>query len=267
MSANASAAELMATVEASPRAVTVHDRDAWVGLFAPDARVCDPVGSRPHIGRAAIERFYDTFIGPNGIAFRIEHDVVCGMTVWRDLAIETTMSTGVTLRVPMHLRYDVQRVGETLKIRELHAHWELPVMIGQLLRAGARGLGAGAKLTPQLLVNQGIGGALGFSRGFVRVGAAGRHAATGLIERAAHGDEDAGRAALAPEAVLGWGTGDASDVPGFVARAAGTDIGKTIVAGRFVTMSVETTAGHGIAEVEMARGGNRVASARVFVAE
>src|ERR1700756_4358597 len=99
MSATASAGELLAPVEASPRAVAAHERDAWVGLFAPGARVCDPVGSRPHTGRAAIERFYDTFIGPNDIVFRVERDVVCGMTVWRDLGIETTMSTGVTLRV------------------------------------------------------------------------------------------------------------------------------------------------------------------------
>ena len=156
MSATASAAELLAAVEASPRAVAAHDRAAWVGLFAPGATVEDPVGSSPHTGRAAIERFYDTFIGPNGIAFRVEHDVVCGMTVYRDLVIETTMSTGVTLRVPMHLRYDLERVDGELKILTLHAHWELPTMIAQLLGAGVRGLAAGAKLTPQLLGNQGV---------------------------------------------------------------------------------------------------------------
>lgn len=261
---SASAAELLTTVEASPRAVAAHDRATWVGLFAPGARVQDPVGSRPHIGSAAIERFYDTFIGPNGIAFQVEHDVVCGMTVFRDLAIETTMSTGVTLRVPMHLRYDVERVAGELKIRELHAHWELPVMIGQLLAAGARGLAAGARLTPQLLGNQGLGGALGFARGFVRVGAAGRRAATGLLVDAAHANTAAVRAALSPDAVLEWPTGTTVDADEFVARAAGTDVGKTIVAGRFVTATVDTTSGRGIAEIVVARG-ERVSAARVFL--
>jgi len=267
MSETASAAELLAAVEASPRAVAVHDRDAWVGLFAPGATVEDPVGARPHIGRAAIERFYDTFIGPNGIAFSIDHDVVCGMTVFRDLVIETTMSTGVTLRVPMHLRYDVERVDGELKIRTLHAHWELPTMIAQLLSAGLRGLAAAAKLTPQLLGNQGIGGALGFARGFVRVGPAGRRAATGLLGHAARGNGEAVRAALAPGAVLEWPAGTPADADEFVARAAGVEVGKTLVAGRYVTVSVETTAGPGIAEIVVARGGRQISAVRVFLAE
>ncbi|MFF3570580.1 nuclear transport factor 2 family protein [Nocardia jiangxiensis] len=266
MSATGSAAELLAAVEASPRAVAVHDRAAWIGLFASGARVEDPVGSRPHIGHAAIERFYDTFIAPNGIAFRVEHDVVCGATVFRDLVIETTMSTGVTLRVPMHLRYDLEREGGALRIRELHAHWELPVMIVQLLAAGVRGLAAAVRLAPQLLGNQGIGGAWGFARGFVRVGAAGKRAATGVIEDAARGDVDGVRAALTPGAVLEWPAGIAVDPATFVAQAAGTEVAKSIAAGRYVTASVETTAGRGIAEIVVARGG-RVSAVRVYVSD
>jgi hypothetical protein len=264
---SATAAELLATVEASPRAVAAHDRAAWVGLFAPGATVEDPVGSRPHTGQAAIERFYDTFIGPNGIAFFVENDVVCGMTVYRDLDIETTMSTGVTLRVPMHLRYDVERVGGELKIVTLHAHWELPTMIAQLLGAGLRGLVAGAKLTPQLLGNQGVGGALGFARGFVRVGPAGRRVATEMLQRAARGNTRAVRAALAPGAVLEWPAGTAVDAQEFAARAARVETGKTLVAGRYVTISVEAGQDRrGIVEIMMARGG-RIAAVRAFLAE
>ncbi|WP_227983326.1 nuclear transport factor 2 family protein [Nocardia spumae] len=263
MSANASAAELLATVERSPQAVAVHDRDAWVGLFAPDGRVEDPVGSRPHIGRAAIERFYDTFIGPNGIAFRIDHDVVCGTTVYRDLAIETTMSTGVTLRVPMHLRYDLDRIGDDWRIGRLCAHWELPVMVGQLLTAGGRGLGAAAKLAPQLLGNQGIGGALGFARGFVRVGAAGKRAATGLLVAAASGDVAGVRAVLSPDAVVEWPVGDPVGHAEFVNRVRGLEISKPIAAGRFVTVSVRTPDERGVAEVEVK--GRRVVALRGFV--
>ena len=64
-------AELLAAVGRSPAAVAVHDRAAWVGLFSDGARVNDPVGSRPHVGRAAIEKFYDTFIAPNTITFHV----------------------------------------------------------------------------------------------------------------------------------------------------------------------------------------------------
>ncbi|GAB2706257.1 nuclear transport factor 2 family protein [Nocardia thraciensis] len=262
---SATAPELLATVELSPRAVAVHDRAAWVGLFATDARVEDPVGARAHVGTAAVERFYDTFIAPNGIAFRLEHDVVCGMTVYRDLAIETTMSTGVTLRVPMHLRYDVVRTGGELKIRRLRAHWELPVMIGQLLAAGVPGLAAAAKLAPRLLGNQGIGGALGFARGFLRVGAAGRRAATGLLLAAGRGDGAAVRGALAPDAGVYW-AGTPIGIEGFVARAGGLEVGKTIAAGRFVTTTVETPGGRGIAEAEVSRGG-KITALQIFVAE
>ncbi|MBF6175613.1 nuclear transport factor 2 family protein [Nocardia blacklockiae] len=263
MSATASAAELLATVERSPQAVAAHDRGAWVALFAGDALVADPVGARPHRGTAAIERFYDTFIAPNGIAFRVAHDVVCGMTVYRDLVIETTMSTGVTLRVPMHLRYDLVQAGDELRIRELRAHWELPVMVGQLLVAGVPGLLAAAKLAPQLLGNQGLGGALGFARGFVRVGAGGRRAATALLAAASRGDGSAFRAALALDATLTW-CGTPVGIEGFLAHATALRVEKPITAGRFVTATVHTRTARGIAELEIGRG-NHVAAARIYV--
>ncbi|NKY88577.1 nuclear transport factor 2 family protein [Nocardia veterana] len=264
MPTNASAAELLAAVERSPRAVAVHDRAAWVGLFASDGRVEDPVGSRPHIGRAAIERFYDTFIGPNDIAFRVDHDVVCGATVYRDLSIETTMSTGVTLRVPMHLRYDLAESGGEWTIARLYAHWELPVMVAQLLAAGGRGVGAAVKLAPQLLGNQGPAGALGFARGFIRVGAAGKRAATGLLAAAARGDVAGVRAALSPDAVVEWPVGSGIGHAEFVKRVRGLEFDKPIAAGRFVTVSVRTPAERGIAELEFA--GRRVVALRGFVA-
>ncbi|WP_425303669.1 nuclear transport factor 2 family protein [Nocardia wallacei] len=265
MPMSATASELLATVERSPQAVAAHDRAAWVGLFADTARVEDPVGSRPHVGTAAVERFYDTFIAPNGIAFRIEHDVVRGMTVYRDLTIETTMSTGVTLRVPMHLRYDVVESHDELKIGQLRAHWELPVMIGQLLSAGAPGLTAAAKLAPQLLRNQGLGGALGFARGFVRVGAAGKRVVTDLLRAAGRGDSAAVRSALTSDAAVYW-AGTPIGFEGFMARAGGMEVGKTIAAGRFVTATVRTPTGRGIAETELTRNAE-VTTLRVYLAE
>ncbi|MFJ1461230.1 nuclear transport factor 2 family protein [Nocardia sp. N2S4-5] len=265
MSATASAAELLATVERSPQAVAVHDRAAWVGLFTRDALVEDPVGSRPHRGTAAIERFYDTFIAPNGIAFRVGHDVVCGMTVYRDLAIETTMSTGVTLRVPMHLRYDLTRTGGELRIRELHAHWELPVMVGQLLLSGGPGLLAAARLAPQLLGNQGIGGALGFARGFRRAGAAAKRTATTFLRSAARGDSSA-RAALTPDAALLW-CGAPLGVEGFLRQATGLRPETPIAAGRFITTTISTPTARGIAELELTRNSRQIKAARIYLGE
>lgn len=263
MSANASAAELLATVELSPQAVAVHDRAAWVDLFAPDGRVEDPVGSKPHVGHAAIERFYDTFIAPNSIEFGVDHDIVCGTTVYRDLTLATTMSTGVTLHVPMHLRYDLRQVGSEWKIDRLYAHWELPVMVGQLLAAGGRGLAAATKLAPQLLGTQGVMGALGFARGFIRVGAAGKRAATGMLEAASRGDVGAVRAVLEPTAVVQWPAGEPIGHAEFVNRLRGARISKPIAAGRFITVSVRTEGERGIAELEL--DGQRVVRLLGFV--
>ncbi|WP_067715368.1 nuclear transport factor 2 family protein [Nocardia yamanashiensis] len=265
MPAKPTAAELLATVEASPAAVGAHDKAAWVGLFADNGSVEDPVGSRPHIGREAIERFYETFIAPNGIAFDVTNDVVCGTTVFRDLTIATTMSTGVTLHVPMHLRYDLAEVDGALRIAVLRAHWELPGMIAQLLGSGVQGLLAGAKLGPQLLGNQGVGGALGFLRGMRSVGANGKRAAGQLLDALARGEVPATRAVLAPVPKLVWADGDAMSLEDFTTRAKGLRWSKPIAAGRHVTASVETRTGRGIAQLDFTDRGNRVEAVRIFV--
>ncbi|MGV9679815.1 nuclear transport factor 2 family protein [Nocardia sp. NPDC003482] len=253
-----SEAELLATVERSPRAVAAHDRAAWVGLFTPTARVEDPVGSRPHVGTAAIERFHDTFIGPNTIVFRVEHDIVCGTTVFRDLSIAITMSTGVTLTVPMHLRYDLSRVAGEWRIAGLRAHWELPTMIGRLLTAGRAGLAAAPLVGARLIRHQGLGGTVGFARGFLRVGAAGKRAAVDTLAALGQGKP------LSPNSVLEWPAGNPIGAGEFAARARGLEIGKTLAAGRFVTATVETPAGRGIAEIEVARRAGHIAAIRVY---
>ncbi|MEV6774180.1 nuclear transport factor 2 family protein [Nocardia sp. NPDC051030] len=270
MPANPTAAELLATVEASPRAVGVHDRAAWVGLFAENGSVEDPVGSRPHIGRAAIERFYDTFIAPNGIAFDVTNDVVCGMTVFRDLTIATTMgsndpATGVTLHVPMHLRYDLAESDGVLKIRALRAHWELPGMIAQLMGSGVQGLVAGAKLGPQLIANQGVGGAIGFMRGMRSVGANGKQAAGRLLDAVGRSEIGNVRADLAPVPRLDWATDGAMSLEDFITRAKGLRWTKLIAAGRTVTATVETRDGRGIAELDFTDRGARIEAVRIFV--
>lgn len=162
MSSKPTAEQLLAAAKASPAAVAAHDREAWVGLFASDGQVNDPVGSRPHQGRGAIQRFYETFIAPNTIIFHVDHDIVCGMSVVRDLAIETIMSTGAALRVPMHLRYDLMEEGGTLKIHRLYAHWELAPMMAQMMGLGAKGLWTSTRLGVQMMHHLGLGGALGF---------------------------------------------------------------------------------------------------------
>ena len=133
-------AELLAVVERSPAATAVHDRTAWVGLFTADGRVEDPYGSRPHVGHDQIGRFYDTFIAPRQIIFHRDVDVTVGATVVRDLMLEIVMAADVTLNVPMHLRYDLRESDGDWRVERLRAHWELPTMVVQMLRQGAKSL-------------------------------------------------------------------------------------------------------------------------------
>ena len=45
-------ADCLALAGRSPAAVAVHDKSAWLSLFARHNRVEDPVGSAPHVSAA-----------------------------------------------------------------------------------------------------------------------------------------------------------------------------------------------------------------------
>lgn len=231
--------DLLEFVSRSPAAVAIHDRDAWVGLFAPDAIVNDPVGSKPHVGTEAIGQFYDTFIAPNTIEFEVEHDIVCGSSVMRDLTIHTTMGKGPTLHVPMHLRYDVTEADGEQRIAYLGAHWELPSMIGQLLGTGISGLRTSTSLGTTLVSNLGLGGVVGFSQGFRRVGGRGRRAASTLLDAIAAGPPSLVRAAIAHGCAFEMPFGTEVSTEAFLDQAQGLTWRKLIAAGNTVTASAE----------------------------
>jgi len=261
---DSSASDLLSAVLASPHAVAVHDRASWVGLFTQDAVVNDPVGASPHTGRVAIERFYDTFIAPNTITFHVDHDFAAPGTILRDLTIEIRMSTGATVRVPMHLRYRMVTVDGELKIAHLAAYWELPAMVGKLLRTGPAGLGAGTKLGWLLLRNQGIAGLTGMARAATGVGRRGKDIAAQLLTAAAAGDAEALRELLGPRQTVQLCPGDAVTVAEFADRARGARQGKTIAAGRTVTTSIDLDNGPAVAVVEFAANAPWVESVSVF---
>ena len=172
--------ELLKVVDASPKAVAMHDKQTWLSIFAKESIVEDPVGSSPHCTRVSerengkkesspLERFYDTFIAPNEIKFHVDRDVVTGNTVIRDLNIEIKMSKGLFVYVPMHLFYELNDEDGQLKICHLSAHWELFKMIKQVMNHGLPGLHTMTKLGIRMIMYQGIIGALGFSKGFLGI--------------------------------------------------------------------------------------------------
>ena len=222
------AAELLAAVEASPRATALHDKSAWVGLFTDDGCVEDPFGSRPHIGHTEIGRFYDTFIGPRRITFHRDLDIVAGTTVIRDLTLEVVMGSGVRMMIPVFLRYDLSATENTWRIARLRAYWELPAMMGQFLRNGVRSLPASLRLSAGLARNQRLVGTAGFLSGFRGAGKQGKRLVEGAL---AHG-------LLADE-------------------LRECDWGKMIAAGNTVAASVTASSGRGVLFAKVERGAIR----------
>ena len=258
------AAALLAAVEQSPRLVALHQREAWCGLYAQDGAINDPVGSAPHLGHAAIGRFYDTFIAPNHIRFHVEHDVAWGNTVVRDLIVETRMLGGIQMLVPMHLRYELVEEGGALKIQRLGAHWELPAMIRQLLGKGLGGLRVSMALGARMVRCLGLGGVLGFVRGFAGVGSAGKRTAHAFFEAAEDGKTEVAAALLAPGCRLESPYGTELTTEVFLAGLGDVRIGKMLASGPVVSVTLFTAAGRGVAFLRFDMQG-RIAAAEVFV--
>lgn len=265
MSSSATPEQLIAAVKQSPALVAVHDRARWCGLYAVDGQINDPVGSRPHDGRAAIERFYDTFIAPNTLVFHVEQDIVCGMSVVRDLSIQTLMPTGVTLSVPMHLRYDLIEEGGVLKIRRLYAHWELPFMIAQLLKTGFKGIWTSIKLGPQLIAHQGVGGMLGFLRGFSGSGRAGKRAAQTFLNAMQRDDVTAMGACLDARCELEMPAYQVVSSPALIAALHGVQWRKMIAAGNCVTATLQQADRRGVAFFRFDRGPRQISNVQIFI--
>lgn len=257
---------LLAVVERSPQAFTVHDRDGWVSVFTADARVEDPVGSQPHVGYERIYRFYDTFIGPRDIKFHRDLDIVFGTTVLRDLELEVAMGSAVTMYIPAFLRYDLRESNGEWRIGELRAYWELPAMVLQFLRNGSRAASPALQLTRDLLVNQGLRGTAGFMSGFRRVGARHKKLVETFLGAVARRDQSAAARALSATAAITLGDHDALDLAELVNQLDGASSTKPISAGQTVAVSVNSRHGRGIILADVAWRGNAINRIRYFAA-
>ena len=256
--------QLIAAVARSPKLVAAHDRAGWVGLFASDGQVNDPIGSKPHNGRQEIENFYDTFIAPNQLSFNVANDIVCGMSVMRDLDILSVMASGVRLTVPMHLRYDLVAEDGALKIRRLYAHWELGEMLKQQM-GSMNGVLTSFQLTPRMLRYQGVAGVLGFMRGLAGNGRAGKATAVRFLEALAAGDASAAGALLAPDCALEVPFGTAVGLPALAAGSRGLTWQKLIGAGDYASATVQMGPRRGVAVFHFPDSASSIASVRLFI--
>lgn len=257
-------AELIAAVERSPAAAGAHDRRGWVDLFAPHGRVEDPVGSRPHRGRARIERFYDTFIGPRDIVFHRDLDVFADHTVIRDLTLAVTMGSSVVMSIPAYLRYDLESHDGQLRILHLRAFWELPAMVFQFARNGLGAIPAGLGLARGLLRNQGPRGAAGFAAGFRGVGGRGKRHVTELVDGLCSGNEVVVRRLLGGRVPVTLGDEGAMSVSDLMTRLRGGRWHKMIAAGHTVTVGVEADGERGILFADLSSGPPAITGIRLF---
>ncbi|OBJ49334.1 ketosteroid isomerase family protein [Mycobacterium sp. 1423905.2] len=257
---------LLAAVERSPQAAAAHDRAGWVGLFTDDARVEDPVGSRPNVGREQIGRFFDTFIAPRDIKFHRDLDIVCRSVVLRDLDLEVAMGSTVTMFIPAFLRYDLRAAGGDWQIAELRAYWELPAMMLQFLRTGTGALTPGMHLSHALMSNQGLRGTAGFLSGFRRAGTRHKKLVETFLNAVVQQDKSAALRALSPSATMTLGDDDALDSTELLEQLRGARWTKVIGAGSTVTVSLATDHGRGIIFVDVAWRGNQINEIRYFPA-
>src|SRR5262245_6694066 len=90
--------QLLALVARSPEYVESENRAAWLGLFATDGFVADPVGSPPApLADGTMGRFWDTFIAGHQIVFEVLGDYVSGLNVFRDVIIHSQISPDLRL--------------------------------------------------------------------------------------------------------------------------------------------------------------------------
>ncbi|MEM9729625.1 MAG: nuclear transport factor 2 family protein [Myxococcota bacterium] len=150
---------LLGLAKASPELADAHDKAGWLALYSDDAVVADPVGAPPsHVGRRKgslgdeLGRFYEAFIAPSAIAMEPHLELVSEMSVFRAVTIHTThLKTGLEMHVPANLLYEIAQTDDGLRIRKMHAHWELNRMSRAVLSEGARGLRTVMRLNTLML--------------------------------------------------------------------------------------------------------------------
>ena len=112
--------------------VQTHNREGWLGLYAEDAIVEDPIGvsmidpeGKGHRGPAAREAFWDNFIAPNNISIEIHHSYAAGNEGANRITITTEIPAGegkkLVQRVTGIFTYHVNKEGKLLSLR---GYWE-----------------------------------------------------------------------------------------------------------------------------------------------
>lgn len=134
MSEQADLTPALAASHASWKAVQSHDRAGWLSLMADDVVIEDPIGkaiTNPDgngvRGKAAVEEFYDTNIGPNNLRVECEETFASSSPneVGHILTLHSRFDGGLVSKVRGIFLY---RVDDEGLITNLRGYWNMDVM-------------------------------------------------------------------------------------------------------------------------------------------
>ncbi len=121
----------VAVARAAMRAVEGGRRDDWLGRFAADARVEDPVGHLPPmVGREALAAFWDGAISAlASTSFEVGRAWEAGDEAMLLASVRLVAANGATAAYEGAFNY---RIGADGAIVSLRAFWDLPAVAAAL---------------------------------------------------------------------------------------------------------------------------------------
>ncbi len=225
---------------ASPELAGQHDKEGWLALYADDAILEDPVGTpASHKGRRQgrlgdeLGRFYEAFIAASAIEMVVRQDIVSDMHVFRAVDIYTTsLKTGLKMKVPANLFYEIVSRDGGLAIKRMQAHWELNRMSRILMGQGALGMRTIAVMNWSMLRAFGPKWLLAYFKSSQKsVGRAGKERVERLSQFAGNDAVDS----FAPGATVGLPGGAKASVSEFLEGCTSLEVRDLLASGRTVS--------------------------------
>jgi hypothetical protein len=232
--------DLLRIAKASPEIAGQHDKETWLALYSDDAVVEDPVGTpASHKGRRPgrlgdeLGRFYEAFIAASGIDMVARREIVSDMHVFRAVDIHTTsLKTGLKMKVPANLLYEIVPRDGALAIGRMQAHWELNRMSRILMSEGSLGMRTIAVMNWRMLRAFGPKWLMSYFKSSQKgVGRAGKE----LIERLANQIGHEGTETFAPEAIVELPGGATASVAEFLEGCTALEVRDLLASGRTVS--------------------------------